>query len=60
MPFPPSSPDLNPIEAVWKIIKQDIYTGRLQTSEAEMVAKIENGWRRLDTRVLQIGNRVSS
>ena len=35
------------------MIKQDISTGRLATSEAETVAKIENGWRQLDTRVLQ-------
>lgn len=37
MVWPPSSPDLKPIEKLWSILKQNVYEGRRQfTSKQEL------------------------
>ena len=45
MVWPPSSPDLNPIENLWSIIKQKIYEGGRQfTSKQQLWEAILTFW----------------
>ena len=37
MVWPPSSPDLNPIENLWSIVKQKIYVGGRQFTSKQML-----------------------
>lgn len=53
---PPQSPDLNPIEAIWQIIKQRLRGGQWQTV-AEFKAAIEREWRHVT--ISQIRRRIS-
>jgi hypothetical protein len=54
--YPAQSPDLNPIEAVWNIIKQRL-GGRKWASRDEFKADIENEWKRVTQ--AQIRRRLS-
>lgn len=53
---PAQSPDLNPIEAIWAIIKQRLRGGRWKTV-AEFKDAIEREWQRITLK--QIRNRIS-
>jgi hypothetical protein len=54
---PAQSPDLNPIESIWQIMKQRLRGGRWRNVEAFKRA-IEREWRRVT--ISQIRNRISS
>ena len=45
--WPPSSPDLNPIENLWSIVDEELAKLTL-TSPDELQAAIEDIWRNLD------------
>jgi hypothetical protein len=54
---PAQSPDLNPIEAIWMIIRKRLHGGRWQTL-AEFKAAIKREWRRITPS--QIRSRIST
>lgn len=56
LPHPAQSPDLNPIEAIWLIIKQRLRGGHWQTVK-EFKEAIEREWRRITQQ--QIRSRIS-
>jgi hypothetical protein len=56
LPHPAQSPDLNPIEAIWMIIKKRLRGGRWQTV-AEFKAAIEREWQRVSR--AEIRRRIS-
>lgn len=46
--WPPSSPDLNPIENIWRVLKQRLKRhGKIITSKEELKAAIKQEWDRL-------------
>jgi hypothetical protein len=53
---PAQSPDLNPIESIWQIIRQRLRGGSWQTT-AEFRAAIEREWRRVSR--AQVRRRIS-
>ncbi|KAF1809204.1 hypothetical protein P152DRAFT_495158, partial [Eremomyces bilateralis CBS 781.70] len=55
-PHPAQSPDLNPIEAIWQIIKERLRGGNWQTVE-EFKEAIRREWRRITQQ--QIRSRIS-
>ncbi|KAF1812429.1 hypothetical protein P152DRAFT_458805 [Eremomyces bilateralis CBS 781.70] len=56
LPHPAQSPDLNPIEAIWQLIKQRLRGGNWQTVE-EFKGAILREWRRITQQ--QIRSRIS-
>ena len=52
MPFPPNSPDLNPIENVWSNIKNEIRYKPLNTLE-DLKKEVENAWNNMDKKIIQ-------
>lgn len=55
LPWPPSSPDLNPIENIWGIIKHRLDARRAQlTTREEVIAVIQEEWDRISARELQL------
>ena len=46
--WPPQSPDLNPIENLWNILKNKVYASSQFTSIRELKATIESEWIKLD------------
>ena len=53
--YPAQSPDLNPIEAIWQIIKQRLRGGTWRTVE-EFKAAIQREWDRIT--IAQIRRRI--
>jgi hypothetical protein len=49
--WPPNSPDLNPIEMLWNIIKQKLQWSTITTSD-EAIAKIKEIWNHLEMRII--------
>ena len=45
--LPAYSPDLNPIENVWAVMKQDIYKNKFKSVE-ELIEKLEEVWDSID------------
>ena len=45
--LPAYSPDLNPIENVWAVMKQDIYKNKFKSVE-ELIKKLEEVWDSID------------
>ena len=53
LPWPPQSPDLNPIENLWKILKDNIEKGEnFPRSTAELKVALEREWTRLSPALL--------
>jgi transposase len=57
MVFPPCSPDLNPIEAIWGIIKRR-RRGRRFTTREELIAWVQEEWDEITA--VQIRRLISS
>jgi transposase len=51
--WPGNSPDLNPIENLWSILKESIYTSPLPTTRDELIKRVQDVWRKIDVQVLQ-------
>jgi transposase len=49
---PPQSPDLNPIEAIWQIIKERLKGGKWKTAE-EFKEAIQSEWRQVTQREIR-------
>ena len=63
MPWPARSPDLNPIENCWQILKRRLTkrwhkAGRRPTSRAELVAQTQEEWNSISSEA--INNLVDS
>ena len=52
MPFPPNSPDLNPIENVWSHIENEIRYKPLNILE-DLKKEVENAWNNMDKKIIQ-------
>ena len=50
--WPPYSPDLNPIENVWRIVKQQVNKCDL-LNISEVIAKVKEIWSELDQEVIE-------
>jgi hypothetical protein len=50
--WPPSSPDLNPIENLWAWLKQQVYAEHPQTLAA-LIASLEAAWDRVPAGMLK-------
>jgi hypothetical protein len=53
MQWPPNSPDLNPIENVWKIVKHLLKSHRRPHDKEEMIQQIEVVWNEVCLQQLQ-------
>jgi transposase len=51
-PFPPSSPDLNPIESVWSWMKSDV-DKQYPTSKEELISCVEKSWKAIPQSTIQ-------
>jgi hypothetical protein len=61
--WPPKSPDLNPIEKLWAIVKKRVATSSMPKTRAALVAAIEAGWAAVPQTVVDkvvrgIANRI--
>ena len=61
MVWPPNSPDLNPIENLWAIIKRKVYSnGKQFSSKTELWEAIQGAMRSLDsTTIKNLTNSVN-
>ena len=51
--WPPNSPDLNPIQTVWAVMKQQVYSRHYNTL-VELTAAVEQAWQGLPGSYLKI------
>jgi transposase len=52
--WPPQSPDLNPIEHIWAIIKQELYSEKgFPKNRAELISRVFKIWENLDKKLLE-------
>lgn len=52
LPWPPSSPDLSPIENVWRVLKRRVQQ-RGPTTVAALIACLQEEWHRIDVEYLE-------
>jgi transposase len=57
-PNPPDSPDLNPIETIWRIIKQRLKSRGLITDPTELRRAIEEEWDKIT--IKEINKAIAS
>ena len=52
--WPPQSPDLNPMEHIWAIIKQKLYSEKdFPKNENELIGRVFHIWQNLDKKLLE-------
>ena len=52
--WPPQSPDLNPFEHIWAVMKQDLYTqGSFPTSKADLIERFLTIWDNLELQIFE-------
>ena len=51
-PWPPNSPDLNPIENHWSILTEKVYQVEIHTVE-QLRRRVRYCWKRIDPKVLK-------
>ena len=59
LPWPPYSPDINPIENLWAILKQRVHSTPTKTRQ-EMVSKIQRIWQNDDNMLEICANLIES
>jgi transposase len=52
LPWPANSPDLNPIENIWSMLKQSVKKRAVKTKD-ELVRVVEEEWNRLDMNLVR-------
>ena len=52
MPWPPQSPDLNPIENLWSILDRKVMDRRVNTTQ-QLFQALENAWQDLPVGLLR-------
>ena len=52
--WPPQSPDLNPIEHIWGIIKQKLYSEKdFPKNKKELIERVFHIWEKFDEKLLE-------
>ena len=52
LPWPANSPDLNPIENIWSVLKQNVEKHEIKTKD-ELIRVVEKEWNRLDMNLVR-------
>ncbi|PDT42081.1 IS630 family transposase [Sinorhizobium fredii] len=61
LPLPPKSPELNPVENLWRFMRENWLSNRVFKSYDDIVAHCCNAWRKLENqpwRIMSIGRRA--
>lgn len=60
LPLPPKSPELNPVENLWQLMRQNWLSNRVFKSYEDIVDHCCDAWRKLESqpwRIMSIGHR---
>jgi DDE superfamily endonuclease len=52
LPWPPNSPDLNPIENIWSVLKQNVEKHAVKTKDV-LIRTVEAEWSSLDMNLIR-------
>ncbi|CAA9501973.1 MAG: hypothetical protein AVDCRST_MAG96-2018 [uncultured Segetibacter sp.] len=52
--WPPNSPDLNPIENLWKIVKDSVQNDVMPRNKDELVESVQRAWEGISMEILEV------